>query len=213
MKTTSVESGGEVLERRVSSGEFFEVPAEHAAPRDGAGERAQSRIRDARASAAGADRRSGRGRGHAGVQCRRRRAAPDADDICRQRSGDAGRRRRRGRKAHGRLPARGAARGHSCAVVGPRRSDGRQYPGRDLRRARKPRRLFPATNRTCRATTRSATSATASPSGRARPKRGPCAAPTKRARTARSPSSRAPRRSRPIASTSTTSRARARSIP
>ena len=47
-------------------------------------------------------------------------------------------------QADGRLPARHPARGHPCAVVGPRRSVRRQRAGRDLRRARKPRRLFPA---------------------------------------------------------------------
>ena len=43
-----------------------------------------------------------------------------------------------------RLPARHAARGDPRPVVGPRGSDGRQRAGGDLRRAREPRRLFPA---------------------------------------------------------------------
>ena len=42
------------------------------------------------------------------------------------------------------LPARDPARRDPCAVVRPRRGDRRQRAGRDLRRAREPRRLFPA---------------------------------------------------------------------
>ena len=47
-------------------------------------------------------------------------------------------------QAHGRLPARDPARGHPRAVVGPRGGHRRQRAGGDLRRAREPRRLFPA---------------------------------------------------------------------
>ncbi len=53
-------------------------------------------------------------------------------------------RERRGGQGDRRLPARRAARRHPRAVLRPRRSDRRQCAGRDLRRAREPRRLFPA---------------------------------------------------------------------
>jgi hypothetical protein len=50
----------------------------------------------------------------------------------------------RGLQADRRLPARHPARRHPRAVVGPRGGDRRQRARRDLRRAREPRRLFPA---------------------------------------------------------------------
>ena len=62
----------------------------------------------------------------------------------RHRTRQSGRRDGRGSQGDRRLPARRAARGHPCAVLGPRGSDRRQRAGRDLRRAREPRRLFPA---------------------------------------------------------------------
>ena len=51
---------------------------------------------------------------------------------------------RRGGEGDRRLPARRAARRDPRPVVRPRGSDRRQRAGRDLRRAREPRRLFPA---------------------------------------------------------------------
>ena len=50
----------------------------------------------------------------------------------------------RGFQADRRLPARDPARRDPRAVVRPRGGDRRQRAGRDLRRAREPRRLFPA---------------------------------------------------------------------
>ena len=64
--------------------------------------------------------------------------------ISRHRTRQPGRRNdRRGEGDRG-LPARRAARGDPRPVVGPRGGDGRQRAGGDLRRAREPRRLFPA---------------------------------------------------------------------
>ena len=54
------------------------------------------------------------------------------------------RRRAAGRQADGRLPARDPARGDPRPVLRPRGGDRRQRAGGDLRRAREPRRLFPA---------------------------------------------------------------------
>ena len=48
------------------------------------------------------------------------------------------------RAADRRLPARDPSRRRACAVVGPRGGDRGQRAGRDLRRAREPRRLLPA---------------------------------------------------------------------
>ncbi len=95
-------------------------------------------------TSAGADRRSGRRRGDAGVQRRSGEAAPQPRRLSRIRTRQPGHRRRRGFKAHRRLPARHPARRHPRAIVGPRGSDRRQCAGRDLRRAREPCRLFPA---------------------------------------------------------------------
>ncbi len=53
-------------------------------------------------------------------------------------------RRQRRLQADGRLPARDPARGDPCPVLRPRGGHRRQRAGRDLRRAREPRRLFPA---------------------------------------------------------------------
>ena len=60
------------------------------------------------------------------------------------RAGEPGQRRQRGFEADRRVPARDPARRHPRAVVRPRGGDRRQRAGRDLRRAREPRRLFPA---------------------------------------------------------------------
>ena len=65
-------------------------------------------------------------------------------ELSRIRTGKPGHRRRRGQQAHRGLPARDPARRDPRAVVRPRRGDRRQCAGRDLRRAREPRRLFPA---------------------------------------------------------------------
>ena len=64
--------------------------------------------------------------------------------LSRIRTRKPGHRRRRGFQADRRLPARDPARRDPCAVVRPRGGDRRQRAGRDLRRAREPRRLFPA---------------------------------------------------------------------
>ncbi len=66
------------------------------------------------------------------------------DQLSGQRAALAGRRRRRGRQADRRLPARDPARGDPRPVLGPRRSHRRQRAGRHLLRAREPRRLLPA---------------------------------------------------------------------
>ena len=64
--------------------------------------------------------------------------------IYRHRARQPRQRRRRGREADRRLPARHPARRHPRAVLRPRGGDRRQRARRDLRRAREPRRLFPA---------------------------------------------------------------------
>ena len=110
----------------------------------GARQRAASRIRHARAPAARADRRPGRGRGHAGLQRRPRQAAAQPDVLSRIRAREPGHRRQRGLQADRRLPARDPARRDPRAVLRPRGGDRRQRAGRDLRRAREPCRLFPA---------------------------------------------------------------------
>ena len=123
---------------------FLAQPRAVAPPRAGARQRAAPRIRDARASAAGADRRSGRRRGDARLQRRSRQAAPQPRRLSRIRTGKPGHRRRRGFQADRRLPARDPARRHPRAVVRPRGGDRRQRAGGDFRRAREPCRLFPA---------------------------------------------------------------------
>ena len=123
-------------------------------------------------------------------------------------------RRRRGFQADRRLPARDPARRDPCAVVRPRGGDRRQCAGRDLCRAREPRRLFPAGAghdplRRGQLHQPRHRQAAGHVGGRAR-----CAAPRRRPRrraAAKSPRRRATR-SRPIASTSTRRRATARSI-
>ena len=64
--------------------------------------------------------------------------------IYRHRARQPRQRRRRGRQADRRLPARHPARRHPRAVLGPRGGDRRERARRDLRRAREPRRVFPA---------------------------------------------------------------------
>ena len=64
--------------------------------------------------------------------------------VSRIRTRQSRHRRLRGFQADRRLPARDPARRHPCAIVRPRGSDRRQCAGRDFRRAREPRRLFPA---------------------------------------------------------------------
>ena len=64
--------------------------------------------------------------------------------LCRQRARQSRLQPCRGREADRELPARAAARRDPRPVLGPRGSDRRQRAGRDVRRARKPRRLFPA---------------------------------------------------------------------
>ena len=90
------------------------------------------------------DRRSRRRGGAARLQRRSRRAAQERRALRRHRTREPGRRARRGGQGDRRLPACGAARGHPCAILGPRGGHRRQRTGRDLRRAREPRRLFPA---------------------------------------------------------------------
>ena len=85
-----------------------------------------------------------RRRGHARLQCRSRQAAPQPRRLSRNGARQPGHRRRRGRQAHRRLPARDPARRDPCAVLRPRGGHRRQRAGGDLRRAREPRRLFPA---------------------------------------------------------------------
>ena len=123
---------------------FLAQPRTVAPPRAGARQRAPPRIRDAGASPAGADRRPGRGRGDAGVQCRSRQAAPQSRRLSRIRAREPGHRRCRGFQADRRLPARDPARRDPRPVVRPRRGDRRQRAGRDLRRAREPCRVLPA---------------------------------------------------------------------
>ena len=78
------------------------------------------------------------------MQRRHRGAAPQPDRICRRRTGQP-RHRIQGRfQADGRLPARDPARGDPRPVVRPGRGDRRERARGDLRRARKPCRLFPA---------------------------------------------------------------------
>ena len=89
-------------------------------------------------------RRPGRGRGHAGLQRRSRRAAPQPRRLRRHRARQPGRGRPAGFEADGRLPAGDPARGDPRPVVGPRGGDGRERARRHLRRAREPRRLLPA---------------------------------------------------------------------
>ncbi len=107
------------------------------------GERA-ARICHARASAAGADRGPGRARRAARLHRRSREAAARIAELCRPRADQSGVEPRRGRQADRELPARAAARGDPCPIVGARGSDRRQRAGRHVRRAREPRRLFPA---------------------------------------------------------------------
>ena len=64
--------------------------------------------------------------------------------LSRNRARKPGHRRQRGFQADRRLPARDPARRDPRPVVRPRGGDRRQRAGRDLRRAREPRRLFPA---------------------------------------------------------------------
>ena len=119
----------------------------------------------------------------------------------------------RGRQAHRRLPARHPARRHPRAVVRPRGGDRRQRAGRDLRRAREPRRLFPAgaghdplrRGQLHQPRHRQAAGHVRSAPGARRPTK----RPTPRTATSRR---RRATRSKPIASTSTRRRARARSI-
>ena len=68
----------------------------------------------------------------------------DVADLCRQRADQPRVQPQRGRQADRELSARAAARGDPRAVVGTRGGDRRQRAGRDVRRAREPRRLFPA---------------------------------------------------------------------
>ena len=82
--------------------------------------------------------------GDEGLQCRHGCAAQDGAEICRRRTRHPGDGGWRGRQAHHRLPARGAARRAACAEFRPRRGDRRQCAGRPVHRAREPRRLFPA---------------------------------------------------------------------
>ena len=119
-------------------------PRKDPAPRPRLRQRAAARIRDARAPAAGADRGPGRGGGAARLHRRSREAAPRARRLRRQRARQSGLEPRRGREADRELPARAAARRDPCAVLRPRGGDRRQRAGRDVRRAREPRRLFPA---------------------------------------------------------------------
>jgi hypothetical protein len=127
-------------------------------------------------------------------------------------------RRRRGFQADRRLPARHPARRDPRAVLGPRGGDRRQRAGRDLRRAREPRRLFPAgaghdplrRGQLHQPRHRQAP-------GMSEPRRR-CAAPTRERNDQGAPEARSDgkkkqaTRSRPTASTSTRRRARARSI-
>ena len=94
--------------------------------------------------AARADRRRRSGRRHARLQRRPRRTEAHGPHLYRHRTRQSGHRLRRGLQADRRLPARHPARGDPCAVVRPRGSLRRQRARRDLRRAREPRRLFPA---------------------------------------------------------------------
>ena len=133
------------------------------------------------------------------------------------RAGQPRHRRRRGLEAHGRLPARDPARGDPRAVVGPRGGDRRQRAGRDLRRAREPRRLFPARaghDPLRRGQLHQPRHRQAAGHVRSRAR---CAAPTRsptRRAAAAATASRRRRamRSRPTASTSTRRRRTARSI-
>ena len=83
-------------------------------------------------------------RGVARLHRRSREAPPRADRLCRQRARQSRLCPRRGREADRELPARAAARRHPRPVLGPRGSDRRQRARRHVRRAREPRRLFPA---------------------------------------------------------------------
>ena len=87
---------------------------------------------------------SGCGCGDARLQRRSRQAAHQPRQLSRDRIRKSGHRRRRRRQADRRLPARDPARGDSRPVLRSRRSDRRQRADRDLRRARKPCRVFPA---------------------------------------------------------------------
>ena len=119
----------------------------------------------------------------------------------------------RGFQADRRLPARDPARRDPCAVLGPRGGDRRERAGRDLRRAREPRRLFPARAGHDPLRRGQLHQPRHRQAGRALGDASRCAAST-RTPTPR-PATRTRRRatrSKPIASTSTRRRARARSI-
>ena len=81
---------------------------------------------------------------HARLLGRYRRAEEEPGRIHRPGTRKPRHRRARRRQADGRLPARHPARRHPRAIVRPRGGDRRQRARRHLRRAREPRRLFPA---------------------------------------------------------------------
>ena len=149
---------------------------------------------------------------HARLQRRPRQAAPEPGRLSRIGARQSGHRRRRGFQADRRLPARHPARRDPRPVVGPRGGDRRQRAGRHLRRAREPRRVFPAgaghdalrRGQLHQPRHRQAAGHVGSaPGARRRAK-----TPTPRTATSRR---RRATRSTPIASTSTRRRARARS--
>ena len=133
--------------------------------------------------------------------------------LHRSRTRQSGHRGQRGFQADRRLPARDPARRDPRAVVRPRGGDRRQRAGRDLRRAREPRRLFPARAGHDPLRRGQLHQPRHRQAGRAVRVASRCAASTRRPtpRPATTPRRRATR-SKPIASTSTRRRARARSI-
>ena len=119
-------------------------PRNRPAPRARVRQRAPPRVRDARAPAALAARRSRRRGRDEGLLRRPRRAASAHHRIPRQRALRPVRQGRDGGAADHRLPARDPSRRGARAVLRPRGGDRRQRAGRHLRRAREPCRLLPA---------------------------------------------------------------------
>ena len=102
------------------------------------------RIRDPRTSSPEPARRRRRGGGDARLFGRSRDAAQESGRLYRARTRQSRDGTPRGPQADLGFPAGDPARRDPRAVVRPRGGDGRQRAGRDLRRAREPRRLFPA---------------------------------------------------------------------
>ena len=122
------------------------LPQSRKGPASGAGarQRAASGIRHARAPAAGARSRIRTPPPSCAPATSTSTSSSATSSNTSTPSSPTWPRRRRGCEADRRLPARHPARRDPRAVLGPRGGHRRQRAGRDLRRAREPRRLFPA---------------------------------------------------------------------